>query len=225
MAEPRAWLLVRRDERVDADRQPLFLHLRRVTTAVEDAAGHRSAEGTWDFVERPSGLDAVVVVVYRRALTGVEVLLRSGVRVPASLGRPEQPRGPGRHPVELVEELVAGLVEGGEATPEGRRARARQEVLEEAGIDLPLDAVTPLGGALWMSPGVTADLMHYFAADATDAPIEGAPGDGSPFESVGEIAWYPLAAAIARVRDEIAGFGDLRTEVGLRRLSERLGSP
>jgi hypothetical protein len=224
MADPRSWLLVRKDELVDADRQPCFLRLRSVTTAIEGPNGERTAEGTWEFVERPTGVDAVVVVVWRRGPRGVEVLLRSGVRVPASLGRADQPRGPGRHPVLPVEELVAGLVEPGEHDAEALRLRAQAEVREEAGLDVPLSALSSLGAPLWISPGITADLMHWFSADASQATEIPARGDGSPFEAFGAIAWYPLDAAIARLEKGTAGWGDLRAELALRRFAASLGT-
>lgn len=159
MAEPRApraWLRVREDVLVDQDRSPRFLRLRSLTLTVEGSDGWQNGEGTWDFVERPAGLDAVIVVVYRRGAAGVEVLLRSGLRVPIAVGREGQPSGPGRHPAVFVDELVAGLVEAGEGSPEAHRVRARTEVAEETGLDVPLDAITPLGPPLWATPGLCA---------------------------------------------------------------------
>jgi hypothetical protein len=219
MAERRGWLRVRTDEIVDRQRSPRFLALRTVKTSIEGEDGAVTSEGTWDFVERLGGSDAVAVVCYRRTSRGLEVMLRSGVRVPITLGRGEHSRGPGRHPIHFVEELVAGVVEPGETTDEHRRIRARVEVLEEAGIDLPLAAITPLGAPLWITPGLCAELLYYFSADATDAPLVDAAGDGSPFEALGRVAWFPLDEAIARVSEGRAGIGDLRAEVGLRRLA------
>jgi hypothetical protein len=222
VTDRRGWLRVRSDEIVDRPRTPRFLGLRTVVTALEGEDGVVTEEGTWDFVERPAGSDAVAVVCYRRTTRGVEVLLRSGVRVPISLGRPDQPSGPGRHPILFVEEVVAGLVESGETTEQHRRERARDEVREEAGIDLPLAAIVPLGAPLWITPGLCGELLHYYCADATDGVLVEATGDGSPFEALGLITWHPLEEAIARVSEGQAGYGDLRAEVGLRRLAARL---
>jgi ADP-ribose pyrophosphatase len=223
MAEDRpiAWLVVRRDELVDRDRSPRFLRLRSVTTALEGADGARTAEGTWDFVERPIGLDAVVVVVHRRGPRGVEVLLRSGPRVPCALGRPGQSRGPGRYPAPLLEELVAGLVEAGESHPDGLRARALAELREEAGLVIDPAALVPLGGPVWLSPGLCGEVNHFFAADATGAASVAIEGDGSPFEALCALGWYSLDEAIARVAGS-EGPGDARAEIGLRRLRVRL---
>ncbi len=225
----RACLLVRTDERVDAPRRPAFLQLRSLRMRVEGPDGWVSEEGTWDFVERPVGLDAVVVVVFRRVADGVEVLLRQGLRVPASLGRPGQPRGPGRHPAVFIDEIVAGLIEDGEASPSGRIERARQEVEEETGLHLPSSVIEPLGGPLWATPGVCAEQLYYFSADATGVEAAALVGDGSPFEALAQTIWLPLDEAIARAcgaGTETSGeSGDLRAELGLRRLAARLKPP
>ncbi len=216
---PSAWLDVRVDERLDPPRDREFLHLRRIVTTVAGVDGSTSAEGTWDFVERAAGVDAVVVLVFRRGPGGVEVLLRRGLRVPASLGRPEHARGPGRRAACFVEETVAGVAEPGEHGPEGLRERARSEVHEEAGIELPSARLSPLGAPLWESPGVWAQVLHYFAADATGVPVAAPRGDGSPFEALAAIEWHALDHAIARVARDGREIGDLRTELGLRRLA------
>lgn len=224
MAEPpRALLRVRADERRDPPRPRAFLHLRSITTTIE-AEGFVSAEGTWDFVERPAGLDAVVVLAHRDEGRGREVLLRSGLRIPAALGRPGAPRGPGLHPACFVEEPVAGLAEPGEEGEAALRARARLELEEEAGLRVRPEAITRLGGPLWESPGVIATILHFFAADATGAELVPARGDGSPFETLSSIAWYPLDAAIARLAHG-DGPGDLRAELGVRRLIELISGP
>ncbi len=226
----RATLLVRADEWVDCERSPKFLRLRRLAVRVQGEGREPSEEGTWDFVERPHGLDAVVVVIHRRVASGIEVLLRRGLRVPAAVGRPGQARGPGVHAAVFVEEVVAGIVELGEVREEDLAARARHEVAEETGLELPQSAFSRLGGTLWATPGLCAEVLHYFAADATGAAEPKPPaGDGSPFETLSSIAWHPLAIAIDRVcgvgndGSDPRSLGDLRAELGLRRLEALLG--
>jgi 8-oxo-dGTP pyrophosphatase MutT (NUDIX family) len=122
----------------------------------------------------------------------------------------------------MLDELVAGLLEPLEDTVDGRRERARIEVEEEAGLAVPLGAITPLGAPLWVSPGVLPEVLHVFAADATHATPIPARGDGSPFETIAATRWTPLDEAIAGA-SEGEGVADLRAEVGLRRLAARLG--
>lgn len=218
---PRAWLRVRSDELLDAEREGAFLRLRSVATSLEGADGWVSEEGRWDFVERPRGLDAVIVAVYRRTDDGPEVLLRNAIRVPAALGGPGAPRGPGRHPAMFIDELIAGIVEPTDVGEDAVRERARVEVEEESGLVVPLASIVPLGARLWATPGLLAEQLHFFACDATSAPTVSARGDGSPFEALATITWAPLADAIARIENGHDGVGDLRAELGLRRLVAR----
>ncbi|HXL39315.1 MAG TPA: hypothetical protein VN928_02130, partial [Myxococcales bacterium] len=67
------------------------LRLRRMRMRILLSDGSRTSEGSWDYVERPMGLDAVVVALFRRRPGALEVLLRHGVRVPVQFGRPEKP--------------------------------------------------------------------------------------------------------------------------------------
>ena len=223
---PRATLLVRSDSYVDAERSPRFLRLRSLALKVQGEGQPASDEGTWEFVERPLGLDAAVVVIFRRTRDGLEVLLRRGLRVPLAVGRPHHPRGPGARAAVFVEEVVAGLIEEGEIDEAAITERARREVAEETGYILPTSALTRLGAPLWATPGLCAEVLHFFSADATLAVAPDAPvGDGSPFELLSSVAWYPIDAAIARVSGlapERPGnsLGDLRAELGLRRLKE-----
>src|SRR5205807_283314 len=83
------------------------LRLRRMRMRLVLSDGSRTGEASWDYVERPMGLDAVVVALFRRG-DRVEVLLRHGVRIPLQFGRPERPR------TVLFPELVAGIVETGD---------------------------------------------------------------------------------------------------------------
>jgi hypothetical protein len=109
-----------------------FLYIRRVRLQLERDDGSLSKEGLYDFVERPMGRDAVVLVLWHRQTDGsVEVLLREGLRVPLDLGRPERAGKP--HPFC---EVVAGIVERGEDSEAQLRARAAAEALEEAGLTI-----------------------------------------------------------------------------------------
>jgi ADP-ribose pyrophosphatase len=194
------------DERVG---QGGHLVIRRLKMRLVLADGTRTREGAWDFVERPMGLDAVVLCLWRRGVTGVEVLLRSSLRVPLNFGRPE-PR-----PQMLFTELVAGILEPGDNLQE----RAAAEALEEAGVRVSAASVQQLGGPMFPTPGMCAEQFHFAACEvAADAVASEPQGDGSPFEQGARLEWVSLAEAFARIaRGELQ---DLKTEVALRRLRD-----
>lgn len=201
-----------------------FLVIRRLRLRVVGAAdGREHGEGMWDFVERPMGLDAVVLALWTRDPVNqkIRVLLRSGLRVPLVFGRPEADPA---HPRPLPE-LVAGIVEVGEEAEEAIRRRAADEALEEAGITVDAATVVRLGPPMFPTPGMCAERFHFCACEvSTDALAAVRPpaGDGSVFEEGAALRWVPLDEALEAVRrGEIP---DLKTEVGLRRLAEALAS-
>ena len=193
------------DERVG---QGGHLIIRRLKMRLVLADGTRTREGAWDFVERPMGLDAIVLCLWRRGVNGVEVLLRSGLRVPLQFGRLE-PR-----PL-LFTELVAGILEPGDNLQE----RAAAEALEEAGIRIDASSVQQLGGPMFPTPGMCAEQFHFAACEvAADAVAVEPQGDGSPFEQGARLEWVSLDEAFARIAD--GSLQDLKTEVALRRLRD-----
>jgi ADP-ribose pyrophosphatase len=170
--------------------------------------GSKTPEGSWDYVERPMGLDAVVVALYRRSRT-LEVLLRHGVRVPIQFGRPEKPGE------ILFPELVAGILEPGDDV----RQRASTEVMEEAGLQVEPASIQLLGPAVFPTPGMCAELFQFVRCEvAADAAAHPPPGDGSPFEEGARLEWVSLDEALARCAG--GEIRDLKTEIGLRRLQE-----
>ena len=187
-----------------------YLLLRRMRMRMLLSDGSRTPVGTWDYVERPSGLDAVVIALWRRGEGGrVEVLLRSGLRVPVRFGRPHEP------PREHFPELVAGILEPGDEP----RRRAADEALEEAGLRISPEAVEPLGPASFPTPGMCAEMFHFVACEVPSGKAGTPHGDGSPFEEGAVLEWVELGEALRRCsQGEIQ---DMKTEVGLRRLRER----
>jgi ADP-ribose pyrophosphatase len=192
-----------------------FLRLRRLRLRVRREDGSLSAEGLYDYVERPMGRDAVVLVLWHRAADGVRVLLRSAPRVPMWFGR-----GPdvGRS----VTELVAGILEAGEEDWPAMQRRAAAEALEEAGVRIAPESVQRLGPPLFPTVGMYPELFHFVMAEVPDpGAAEPPPTDGSPFEEGALLEWLGLDEALARCA---AGtLQDLKTELALRRLREELG--
>jgi ADP-ribose pyrophosphatase len=203
-----------------------FLHLKRLRARNRRADGSSSDEYRIDLVDRPT-LDAVAVCLWARGGRGVEVLTRAGLR-PAAYFRHGKPTVIPEGRYLLVEELVAGVLEPGEVGLDALRRRGAEEVHEETGLDIASDRLEPLGGAVFMLPGIASEKIHLLAGEVARGagpdvwPAPGT-GDGSPLEEGAELRWRPLAAAVqACERGEIE---DAKTEIAFRRLAARLGEP
>lgn len=215
-----AGLEIEKEERIG---QGGFLTIRRLMVRNRREDGSRSRVYLVDLLERPMGLDAVVVAIFTRARGPVEVLLRDALRPSLILGRD------GTSPIPVPDardrlrfpELVAGIVEGEDRGEDGVRRRAALEVAEEAGYQvLPADIVL-LGAGTFPVPGMIAERWWLTAVEVTAPDQQPAPqGDGSPMEEGAESRWMPLEAAIAAC---VAGtLEDTKTELTLRRLRDHL---
>ncbi|MFQ5506167.1 MAG: NUDIX hydrolase [Planctomycetota bacterium] len=202
-----------------------FLRLSRLVLTNRYGDSTRSKPYHCDIVSRPC-VDAVTVVLYQRDGDRVLVGLREGLRPPVYLRRrkpdllfPDDP------PYGLIHETVAGILEPADAEHDLETALARRaaaECLEEAGLAVSPADIQDLGGAAFPSPGV-ADEKVYFKAAEVDFSKAGRPaGDGSTMEESGRLVVLPLDEALARCRrGEIP---DMKTEIGLARLGEKLGA-
>jgi ADP-ribose diphosphatase len=196
-----------------------FLQLRRCWLRNVYADGSRSEKYICDFVERPRGLDAIAVVIWRREGKKPRVLIRAGMRPPLQIGRPgihfiplEEPPCPLLNP-----EIVAGLVEPGDHGEAGLRSRAAIECAEETGYQVSPDDVVLLGVGSMPVPGLLPEREYFAAVEVKGEPGEMA-GDGSPMEDGASMRFWDLDEAIAAcVRGEIS---DFKTELGLRRFRD-----
>jgi ADP-ribose diphosphatase len=211
-------LIVDSDERVGDGG---FLAIRRLKLRNVHGDGSTSAQYICDAVVRPFGQDAVVVVVYARTDRGIEVLVRHGLRPVLVLGRdPARAPLPEQKPGLFLTELVAGIIEEGDQGEAGLKARAANEVHEEAGFLVEQDHVVLLGAGMFPSPGCLVEKFYFAAVEvdpATQAPLA---GDGSPMEEGARTTWLMLDDAIAACRT--GQLTDLKTELGLRRFKEFL---
>jgi ADP-ribose pyrophosphatase len=187
------------------------------------ADGSISAPYVCDAIARPYGQDAVVVAVYARGASGVQVLVRDGLRPALQFGRdPACAPLPERSPAMFLTELVAGILEPGDHGVDGLRQRAAHEVAEEAGFAIDPAAVAVLGAGAYPSPGSMVEKFYFTAVEVDPATQQALPGDGSPMEEGARTRWWPLDEAIeACVRGELM---DLKTELGLRRLRDHLAA-
>ena len=209
-------LVVDRDERAG---EGGFLALRRMRLRNRRDDGTLSAQYLCDFVVRPYGQDAVVVIVYAR--DPLRVLVREGLRPAIFFGRdPARAPLPEPAPGLLLTELVAGIVEEGDRGDEGLRVRAAHEVAEEAGFDVDPARVVVLGAGMYPSPGSMVEKFYFTAVEVDPAQQQPLPGDGSPMEEGARTRWRLFDDALAAcLRGEIC---DLKTELGLRRLRDHL---
>jgi len=212
-------LVVESDERLGAGG---FLEIRRLHLRNRRADGSLSARYISDSIARQMGQDAVVVVVYARRPAGIEVLVRDGLRPAIAFGRdPARAPLPEDPPTLYLTELVAGVIERGDAGEAGLRARAAAEVEEEAGFVVDPATVELLGAGGYASPGAMVEKFYFAAVEVDPAAQRPLSGDGSPMEEGARTRWLPLADALAAC---VAGrLVDLKTELGLRRLADRLG--
>jgi len=190
-----------------------FLRIRRLRLCVRRGDGSLSKEGLYDFVERPMGKDAVVLVLWHRAPDGVRVLLRHAPRVPLYFRDPALGTSHA--------EVVAGILETGEDDWPAIQKRAAAEAHEEAGVTVAAEAVERLGPASFPTAGMFSELFHFVAAEVADpARAVVPPTDGSPFEEGASLEWVALDEALRRC-DE-GTLVDLKTELALRRLRAKI---
>jgi ADP-ribose pyrophosphatase len=212
--------------RVDSDdlvgRENGFLAIRRLRLRNVREDGTLSAQYLCDFIARPYGLDAIIVVVWARLAGGVQVLVREGLRPPLAFGRePDRQTIPDTRTYLRLTELVAGILEEGDRGEDGLRRRAAAEVLEEGGFRVRAEDVVLLGAGAFPSPGAMAEKFYFAAVEVDPATQEPLAGDGSPMEEGAETRWLALDDAIAAcVRGDIE---DLKTEMGLRRFRDTVG--
>ncbi len=201
-----------------------FMGVRRLHLCNRRDDGTRSPPFICDFIVRPKGVDAVVVAIWNRGEDGtVDVLVRAGLRPALAVGRPASSLPvPDRQPYLLFTEVVAGIIERGDAGEAGIRRRAALEVGEEAGYSVDPDAMKFLGAGTFPSPGSMPEKFWLLSVEIADRKEQGyAMGDGSPMEEGATTRWVGLDDAI---RACVAGtIEDAKTELVLRRLKDALG--
>ncbi len=195
-----------------------FLRVKRLVLRNRYPDGTESAPYRYDLVEREA-TDAVVLALHATVDGAPAICLRSSLRPPLRFR-------PGYRlpiPAELepvIWELPAGLVEPDEHGPDGLARCAARETLEETGLDVAAERFRALGPAVYLTPGVIAEKIHFLAAEV-DPSLRGAPTlDGSPVEEHAVVRFVPLAEALAACAD--GRVADAKTEIGVRRLADLL---
>ncbi|XXF75821.1 NUDIX hydrolase [Myxococcaceae bacterium GXIMD 01537] len=192
-----------------------FLRVRRLRCQNRRADGSHSKVYRVDVVDRPR-LDAVTVLIYRRAPEGLEVLTRMNLRPAAYFRKGKDMTVPDPATYLRVEEIVAGLLELEDKGEAGLRRRAAEEVREEAGYDVRPEDIRLLGGAFFLAPGILSEKVFPAAVDVTGREPGEAHGDGSPLEEGTHLRWTPIHELLGRCRrGEVP---DAKTEIAITRL-------
>jgi ADP-ribose pyrophosphatase len=198
-----------------------FLEVRRLRLRNRHDDGTLSDEYLCDSIARDYGQDAVVVVVHAQVDGAPHVLLREGLRPALVFGRdPQRAPLPEAPPALFLTELVAGVIETGDHGETGLRARAVAEVEEEAGFIVTSDMIELLGAGMYASPGCLVEKNYFVAVEVDPAKQRTLAGDGTPMEQGARTRWMSLDAALAACVEGV--IADAKTELGLRRLQDRL---
>ena len=194
-----------------------FLHVRRLRCRNHRADGSMSPIYRVDVVDRPR-LDAVAVVIWRKAEGGPEVLTRFQLRPAAYFRKDKMPTLPDGQTHLQVEEIVAGLLENSDVGIDGIKQRTVSEVREEAGFEVSAENVRMLGAPFFVAPGILSEKIHLTSVEVTSLSPHEPEGDGSPLEEGAQCRWWKVKDLLeACSRGEIQ---DAKTELGVRRLLE-----
>jgi len=205
------------EERPSLD-PPGFLRLRRLIMRARYADGTVSEPFEYDAVGR-SRLDAVVIAAHYRGADGRRrVILRSALRPPVALRAAEVSPIAEKDTLGALWELPAGLVEDDEKSPDGLRRCAARELLEEVGVAVSPERMTPLGPAGFPAPGVIGERHFFFQVEIDPARVHVPTEDGSPLERMAKLAALAVDDAIQLTRT--GEIEDEKTELALRRLAE-----
>jgi len=194
-----------------------FLRVRRLALVNTYDDGTKSEVYPYDVVERDA-IDAVGIVLVAEEDTTTSICLRTALRPPLALRAGYRVPERDDSALPVLWEIPAGLIEPSEATPAGLRACAARETLEEVGLALAPADFEPFGPALFLSPGMVAEKIHFLCARVDPARCGVPTEDGSPVERNAQIAFVPLDEALDAARG--GRVRDIKTEVAIRRLAE-----
>lgn len=197
-----------------------FIKVRRYTVRTRDASG-AGEPFAYDVVDR-TALDAVIMVLFstKGAPEGDPlVCVRSALRPPVGLRAGRWLAAPEAQGAMLWE-LPAGLIEPSDSRDSVRETAAR-ETREETGYHVGVEAFGALGAPVFLTPGLCAEKIHFVCAEVDrDAPREVTSTEA--VERGAECVWVALSDALALAAE--GALCDAKTELGLRRLADRLAA-
>jgi ADP-ribose pyrophosphatase len=201
-----------------------FLRLRRLTLRATHEDGTRGEAFRYDVVDREA-LDAVLMVLHSAragAPDDPDVCLRTALRPPVALRRERALPVPDTRTDPVIWEMPAGLIEPGETGEAAVFGTAARETEEETGYQVAPAAFARLGVAVYLSPGLCGEKLHFVHA-AVDRSQPTRVTATEEVEKTSRTEWVPLSEALARAaRGEIE---DCKTELALHRLRGLLAAP
>jgi ADP-ribose pyrophosphatase len=195
-----------------------FLQIRRLRCRNRRSDGTHSSIYRVDVVDRPR-LDAVAVLVWRRGVSGLEFLTRQNLRPAAYFRGEKTPVLAEPREWLFCEEIVAGLLEPSDLGEHAIRGRAVEEVYEEAGLRVEVDAVHHLGPPFFVAPGIISEKIFLTEVEVSGLVATEPQGDGSPLEEGAAISWRSLPSLQAALA--LGEIQDAKTELALNRLLAR----
>ena len=194
-----------------------FVHHRYVLeNEYED--GSRSRTYRTEFFDR-KGIDCVAVIPYRVSPQRVEIGILKAFR-PCMYLRKDRDLAVDEERRYWMYESVAGSLEVGDRGADGISHRAAAELAEEAGFQVPLSKLQPLGAGFFPSHGQCTEKIHLFAVDVTGLTPGRAAGDGSVNEELNELVFMERDQLKQMCfRGEVE---DPKIEIGLNRLDHVL---
>jgi ADP-ribose pyrophosphatase len=206
---PKIELSIVRDHSAEAKATGGFLNVRRLELVAHFPDGTASAPFPYDIATR-AALDVVAIVPHYVEAGVRYVYLRSSLRPPLAF-RENPPAAGG-----VAWELPAGLIDAGETPAEA----AARELEEEIGFHLAPSAMRPLGPTAYPVSGMCGESHAFFEVEV-DPATRGTPSeDGSPLERGAAVVAIPFAEALEHCRT--GAVRDVKTELALRRLAERI---
>lgn len=197
-----------------------FLRIRRLMLRNVYADGSKSAPYPCDVMSR-AHVDAVAMVLFDRG-PDLRVMLKDGIRPAVYLRKDKAVEHGEARPWLRVIEIAAGMLEAADRGEGGIERRAAAEAREECGVAVDPADVLPLGGAMFPSPGVTDERVHFRAVPVPIDAAHAAPsGDGSPMEQGTRPVVMTMDDAIAACRG--GDIPDMKTEIALLRLCDAIG--
>jgi len=200
-----------------------FIKVRRLRLRTR-ADGQAGDPFPYDVADR-AALDAVAVLMHAENPDDAAdplVCVRAQLRPPLLLRRDRALAVPDPRAELTLWELPAGLIEPHERGEAGVVACAARETEEETGFALPETSFARLGPPVFLSPGLMAEKIHFFAVRVPDhrAEVE-AKGDGA-VEQGATVRWWPLSQCLARCAEGL--IEDAKTELALRRFRDALAA-